>query len=62
MYQYVGNNGILISPICIEGAYSARLVQLIAEDGKVLTKDGNSTIQSITVPENTIDNWYEIDL
>lgn len=62
MYQYVGNNGILISPICIEGAYSARLVQLIAEDGKVLIKDGNSTIQSITVPENAIDNWYEIDL
>lgn len=62
MYQYVGNNGILISPICIEGAYSTRLVQLIAEDGKVLTKDGNSTIQSITVPENAIDNWYEIDL
>nr|DAM27327.1 MAG TPA: hypothetical protein [Caudoviricetes sp.] len=26
MYQYVGNNGILISPICVEGAYSARLV------------------------------------
>lgn len=62
MYQYVGNNGILISPICIEGAYSARLVQLIAEDGKVLTKDGNSTIQSITVPENAVNNWYEINL
>lgn len=62
MYQYVGNNGILISPICIEGAYSARLVQLIAEDGKVLTKDGNSTIQSITVPENAVNSWYEINL
>lgn len=62
MYQYVGNNGILISPICIEGAYSARLVQLIAEDGKVLTKDGNSMIQSITVPENAVNSWYEINL
>lgn len=62
MYQYVGNNGILISPICIEGAYSARLVQLIAEDGKILTKDGDSAVQSITISESAVDSWHEIDL
>lgn len=62
MYQYVGENGILISPICITGVYTKRLVQLIADDGKMLTRDDVTQVQAITVPEESVNEWHEVNL
>ena len=40
MYEYQGTNGIICSPIHLEDVYYVRKIQLTADDGKQLTKDG----------------------
>lgn len=61
IYTYLGTNGTISTPIYLEGIYSVKNYNLIAEMGKVLTKDGINTYGHITVPENELDQWYEID-
>lgn len=60
-YTYLGVNGIITSPILLENIYKVLKYELIADEGKLLTKDGFNTTQSIIIPESDIDNWYEID-
>ena len=38
-YTYLGTNGVLTTPIHIEGVYSIKKIVLIADAGKQLTKD-----------------------
>ena len=59
MYEYLGTNGTILSPIHLEDIYYIRLVELRADKGKVLT-DGESTFYMIRVPENEVDRWKEI--
>lgn len=60
-YTYLGTNGTVSTPIFLENIYSTKKYQLIAEPGKLLTKDGKETYNSIFVPVNEVDEWYEID-
>jgi len=34
LYQYMGTNGIITSPVHLEDIYYIRLIRLIADDGK----------------------------
>lgn len=61
VYRYLGTNGIIDSPIYIEGAYSVRYYSLFADEGKVLTKDYKRFVEMVTVPEADLDLWVEID-
>lgn len=60
IYTYLGVNGIITSPVYLEGIYSIKKVQLIADAGKILT-NGQTKISSIIVPEDEVSNWTEIN-
>ena len=61
IYTYLGTNGTISTPIYLEGIYSIKKYNLIADKDKLLTKDGINTYGHITVPENELNDWYEID-
>jgi hypothetical protein len=60
-YTYLGTNGTITSPVFLENIYSIVKYELIASEGKLLTKDGVNTVHSIIVPENEMPLWYEIE-
>lgn len=60
LYKYLGTNGVIISPVFLEGIYSIKIYQLIAEPGKMLTNGINRT-QSIEIPFNELEQWKEED-
>lgn len=49
MYRYLGTNGIIDSPVYLEGIYSVTSISLVADDGKVLTKDNKNFVKSVRV-------------
>lgn len=60
MYRYLGVNGVITTPIKIEGAYSVELVQLTADDKCILhnTLTGENRF-SVIIPKDEIENWME---
>lgn len=60
MYQYLGINGIITSPVYLEGIYSVKKYQLQAEENKKLTKDNVNFVKSVLVPEDELDLWKEV--
>lgn len=61
LYTYLGTNGTITTPIHIEDTYYIRKLRLIAEEGKVLTKDNINYRYSTIIPEEDEDLWIEID-
>lgn len=59
LYQYLGTNGTILSPIHLEDIYYVRKLKLIADTGYTLT---NGTIfkQSVTIPEEELIFWKEV--
>ena len=55
IYTYLGTNGVINSPVHLEGIYSVKKIRLKAEKGKVITKDGVNFFNSVVVPENEAD-------
>ena len=47
MYTYLGTNGTICSPVHLEDVYYIRKMKLIADAGKILTKDlgGSATTE-----------------
>ena len=39
LYQYLGTNGTILSPVHLEDIYYVRKVRLSADPGKMLTKN-----------------------
>ena len=60
LYQYIGTNGTILSPVHLEDVYYIRKIHLIADEGKNLTKNGNKLVSSIIIPEEEEQDWYEI--
>ena len=54
-YTYLGVNGTITSPVLLEGIYAVKKYQLIASDGKVLTKDDKNYVDSIMIPESDLE-------
>lgn len=60
MYEYLGTNGTILSPIHLEDIYYVRKLQLLADNNKRLTKNGKDFVQSVVIPENELDQWKEV--
>lgn len=60
MYEYLGENGIVCTPVLLEGIYHIEKIRLTAEDGALLTKDNKNFKKSVIIPKNEIDLWYEV--
>lgn len=59
LYRYNrADGGVTISPVKPDGEYT-EMVRLIADDGKVLTYDGENFTDCIDT--DTADGWYEVD-
>ena len=61
MYRYLGVNGVIDSPVFLEGIYSVKSIALVAEEGKSLTKDGETFVKSVRVPESEVADWKEVE-
>lgn len=59
-YRYLGTNGYIETPVELPGVYHTTFYQLDADKDKMLS-DGAKIVKSVTVSENEIDNWTEID-
>lgn len=59
LYQYMGTNGTLVTPIHLEDVYYIRKLQLVADKNKILT---NGTIYKymVTIPEEDEGLWKEV--
>lgn len=60
-YNYLGENGTLLTTIYLDGIYSVKKYMIDADEGKVLTKNGLNFKTQVLVPESEVDEWYEID-
>lgn len=60
MYRYLGVNGVIDSPVYLEGIYSVKNIILTAQNGYVLTKDGKTFVRSVRVPESEVADWREV--
>lgn len=60
LYQYLGTNGTILSPVHLEDIYYVRKVRLTAEPNKRLTKNNKDFVQSIVVPEDEVELWKEV--
>lgn len=60
IYTYLGVNGVINSPVYLEGIYSVKKIRLKADEGKVITKDGINFVDSVLVPENEVNQWTEM--
>lgn len=59
LYRYNrADGGVTISPIKPDVEYT-EMVRLVADEGKVMTKDGENFITCIDT--DTTDGWYEAD-
>lgn len=61
LYKYLGTNGVIVSPVHLEDIYYVRMIRLMADSDKQLTKDGISYSQVVTVSEDEASEWYEVD-
>ena len=59
-YRYLGTNGVIESTVHLEDIYYTRIIRLNADNGKILT-NGKDKVYSIKVPEENVDQWFEID-
>ena len=61
LYRYIGKNGILTTPIQLEGVAYTELYHLTASPGKILT-DGRVYSKWMDIEIEDMENWYEIDI
>lgn len=59
-YRYYGRNGILTTFILLDGINRTEIYELTADSGKILT-DGERQVYTISVYEENLDKWIEID-
>lgn len=60
LYQYLGTNGTILSPVHLEDIYYVRKVRLTADANKRLTKNNKDYVQSIVIPEDEVELWKEV--
>lgn len=60
LYVYLGTNGTIESPVHLEDIFYTTRYRLVADNNKVLTKDGKNFVGSTTVPEDEVDGWKEV--
>ena len=61
IYRYLGRNGIITTPILLEGTDPILMYRLIADGNKILT-DGINFTRTIDVFPDELENWREIPM
>lgn len=59
-YKYLGTNGTIVTPVHLEDIYYIRLLHLVADKGKKLTRDGKFFYKEITIAEDDLNEWSEV--
>lgn len=60
LYEYLGTNGTILSPVHLEDIYYVRKYKLVAGNGRNLTKDGKNLVKSVIIPEDELEEWKEV--
>jgi hypothetical protein len=60
LYEYLGTNGTILSPIRLEDTYYVRKLKLQADNGKRLTKNNSTFVRSVIIPEDELQEWTEV--
>ena len=60
MYRYLGRNGFITSAILLENIPPISMIELQAENGKVLF-NGDKKAYSVVVFEDEVENWTEVE-
>lgn len=61
MYRYLGTNGVIDSPVHLEGIYSVKRIKLIADEGYLLTKDGKDFVKVVQLSDEAeVSEWREV--
>lgn len=60
LYEYLGTNGTVLTPVHLEDIYYIRKLKLQADNGKRLTKDGKNKVISVIIPEEELSEWKEV--
>lgn len=59
LYKYTRpEGGVTVSPVMPEGEYT-EMVRLVADEGKLLTKDGENLTSCVDT--ETAEGWYEVE-
>lgn len=58
-YKYIGRNGIITSRILLEDTKNIPMMELVADNGKILT-NGVTKAHRVTVELDDINSWQEI--
>ena len=59
IYRYLGRNGMVTTPVLLEGVTPIIMYRLIADKDMMLT-NGRITTMQVDVFADEVDNWYEI--
>lgn len=59
-YLYLGDNGSVLTPVKLEGAYGVKRYRIHADSGSKITKDGINFYDAIVVSESEANDWYEV--
>lgn len=59
IYRYLGRNGIVTTPILLDGATPIIMYRLIADAGMVLT-NGTIFVSQIDVFDDEVNDWVEV--
>ena len=60
IYRYLGRNGMITTPVLLEGVTPIIMYRLIADSNKILTNGIIQTTQ-VDVFEDELNDWYEIN-
>lgn len=61
IYKYLGTNGILETPIHLEGIYSIKSYQLEADQNMLLT-NGEKYAKFVQIPFDELNQWQEVSV
>lgn len=59
IYRYLGRNGMVTTPILLEGTTPIIMYRLIADEGMILS-NGKIHVRMIDVFDDEVENWFEI--
>lgn len=62
LYEYLGTNGTILSPIHLEDIYYVRKLRLLPDSGFILRNKETGALRHVTViGESDFENWEEIE-
>jgi hypothetical protein len=59
IYRYLGRNGMVTTPVLLEGVTPIIMYRLISDEDMILT-NGKLQAHQIDVFEDELNDWYEI--